>query len=61
MGQDLFRIAGVVMVAFVASAPLARSPPAHHAIPELGGREFAWNVNFWDFQLDPPPGAITGR
>src|SRR5215475_1829702 len=35
--------------------------PVKDGIPQLGGdREFAWNVNFWDYQLDPPPGAYHG-
>src|SRR4051794_20630646 len=30
------------------------------SIPQLGGRDVRWNVNFWDFQLDPPAGSAHG-
>jgi ABC transporter substrate binding protein len=33
---------------------------AEDSIPQLGARDFGWNVNFWDFQLDPPPGLGHG-
>ena len=60
MRRQVFRIASTVVVALAASTALTWSAPEKRAIPELGGREFAWNVNFWDFQLDPPPGAYHG-
>ena len=28
--------------------------------PQLGSRDFGWNANFWDFQLDPPQGSAHG-
>jgi hypothetical protein len=33
---------------------------AEDSIPQLGSRDFGWNANFWDFQLDPPPGSGHG-
>src|SRR5262249_13888627 len=27
---------------------------------QLGSRDFGWNANFWDFQLDPPPSSAHG-
>jgi hypothetical protein len=42
------------------SVAYAWAAPAQAPVPELGGREFAWIVNFWDFQLDPPPGSGHG-
>jgi hypothetical protein len=45
---------------FALAASVASAAPANHDIPQLGGREFAWNVNFWDFQLDPPAGSGHG-
>jgi hypothetical protein len=40
-------------------------PHAAHAaendlISQLSSSEFGWNANFWDFQLDPPPGSAHG-
>jgi hypothetical protein len=50
----------VAMGALVAFIGYAWSQPSEEGIPQLGGRDFAWNVNFWDFQLDPPPGSGHG-
>src|SRR5262245_28118476 len=33
---------------------------AEDSIPRLGSRDSGWNANFWDFQLDPPPGSGHG-
>ena len=60
MRTRLFTIASIVPAALAATSGSASPQQASHAVPELGGREFAWNVNFWDFQLDPPPGAYHG-
>jgi hypothetical protein len=50
----------MLAAALAAGIAYAASAPAKDSIPELGGREFAWNVNFWDYQLDPPPGSGHG-
>jgi hypothetical protein len=56
-------VAGGVVAGFLA-ATLAPSfsvaAPAEESIPQLGSRDFGWNVNFWDFQLDAPPGSAHG-
>jgi hypothetical protein len=49
-------VAGLLAVALVAS-PAAAAPDS---IPRLGSGDFGWNANFWDFQLDPPPGSGHG-
>jgi hypothetical protein len=51
-------IAGVLAITLIGSFSVAA--PEEKKIPQLGGREFGWNVNFWDFQLDPPPGSGHG-
>jgi len=52
-------LAGVLLGALIPAASV--SAPAKDSIPELGGgREFAWNVNFWDYILDPPAGSGHG-
>jgi hypothetical protein len=53
-------MASLVTAALAATAGPVWSEPDALGVPEFGGREFAWNVNFWDFQLDPPPGAYHG-
>src|SRR5437763_17159146 len=60
MRRQFFTVAVLTAVALVASVQYVRPAPAKDSIPELGGREFAWNVNFWDYQLDPPPGSGHG-
>ena len=60
MRGRFFTVASVVVLALAADTGLTSSAAEKHAIPELGGREFAWNVNFWDYQLDPPAGAYHG-
>ena len=50
--------AGYLAVTFIPCLSVAA--PAENSVPQLGGREFGWNVNFWDFQLDPPPGSGHG-
>ena len=58
IGRVLSRaLFATALAAFTGSA---LSAPAKDSIPELGGREFAWNVNFWDYQLEPPPGSGHG-
>ena len=49
-------VATLVAVALVPS-PSAAAP---ESIPQLGSGDFGWNANFWDFQLDPPPGSGHG-
>src|SRR4029077_20084533 len=41
-------------------APRTAAAPAGGPIPQLGSRDFGWNANFWDFQLDPPHGSGRG-
>jgi hypothetical protein len=53
-------LTGGVVASFVAIAFVPSFPVAGQAIPQLGSRDSGWNVNFWDFQLDPPPGLGHG-
>jgi hypothetical protein len=46
--------AGFLSVTLISSFSVAG--PAEDTVPQLG----SWNVNFWDFQLDPPPGSGHG-
>ena len=58
LGRVIFRtLCATALAAFAGSA---LSAPATDSIPELGGREFAWDVNFWDYQLEPPSGSGHG-
>src|SRR5260370_17147486 len=45
-------VAGFLAVTLIPSFSVAA--PVGDSIPQLGSRDFGWNVNFWDFQLDPP-------
>jgi hypothetical protein len=51
-------VAGFLALTLVPSFSVAR--PGEDTIPQLGSRDSSWNVNFWDFQLDPPPGSGHG-
>ena len=56
-------LAGGVVVGFLAVtliSSFSAAAPAEDSIPQLGSRDFGWNANFWDFQLDPPPGSAHG-
>ena len=58
MMRHVFRGASLAAIALVASVGYAA--PAKDAVPQLGGGGMAWNVNFWDYILDPPPGSGHG-
>jgi hypothetical protein len=51
-------VAGVLAVALV--PPFSVAAPERDSVPQLGSRDFGWNANFWDFQLDPPQGSSHG-
>src|ERR1700724_2766804 len=51
-------VAGFLAVTLVPSFSVAAL--AGDSIPQLGSRDFGWNANFWDFQLDPPQGSAHG-
>jgi hypothetical protein len=51
-------VAGFLAVTLVPSFSVAA--PVEGSIPLLGSRDFGWNANFWDFQLDPPQGSAHG-
>jgi hypothetical protein len=54
-------LAGGVVAGFLAATLIpSLSVAAEDSIPQLGSRVFGWNVNFWDFQLDPPQGSGHG-
>jgi hypothetical protein len=53
-------LAGGVVAGFLAATLFPSSSGAADSIPQLGSRDFGWNVNFWDFQLDPPKGSAHG-
>jgi hypothetical protein len=52
------QILGFLAIPFVLSFPAPA--PAADAILQLGSLDSGWNANFWDFQLDPPPGSGHG-
>ncbi len=58
MMRQVFTGASLAAIALVASVGYAA--PAKEAVPQLGGGGMAWNVNFWDYILDPPPGSGHG-
>src|SRR5258706_5724766 len=60
MRRHVISGASLTAIAAVVSLGYAWSAPAKDSIPVLGGREFAWNVNFWDYQLYPPTGSVHG-
>ena len=47
-------VVGFLAVTLVPSFSVAA--PIEDSVPQLGSGRFGWNVNFWDFQLDPPQG-----
>jgi hypothetical protein len=50
-----------VAAALCALSLMGAAPaPARDSIPQLSSSTFGWNANFWDFQLDPPPGSGHG-
>jgi hypothetical protein len=49
-----------IVVGCVAAAAIAGAAPAKESIPAFSSKDFGWNANFWDFQLDPPPGSGHG-
>ena len=51
-------VAGLLAVTLIPGVCVAG--PVEDSVPQLGSRDFGWNVNFWDFQLDPPPGSGHG-
>jgi hypothetical protein len=51
-------VAGFLVVTFI--PPFCMAASGTDSIPQLGGRDVGWNANFWDFQLDPPPGSAHG-
>jgi hypothetical protein len=60
MRQSFFASAALAVLSVAGAAAYAWAAPADTAVPQLGGRELGWIVNFWDFQLDPPPGSGHG-
>ncbi len=60
MKKRVFVSASLAAVSVVSAVVCAWAAPAQTPVPELGGRELGWIVNFWDFQLDPPPGSGHG-
>ena len=56
-------LAGGAVTGFLAITLIpsfSAAAPAEDSVPQLGSRDFGWNANFWDFQLDPPPGSAHG-
>ena len=51
-------VAGFLVVTLI--SPFCVAAFGTDSIPQLGGRDVGWNANFWDFQLDPPPGSAHG-
>src|SRR6516162_7548867 len=51
-------LAGSLALTVIPSFSVAA--PVGDSIPQLGSLDSGWNVNFWDFQLDPPQGSGHG-
>ena len=51
-------VAGFLAVALIPSFSMVAR--AADRIPQLSSRDLGWSANFWDFQLDPPPGSAHG-
>jgi hypothetical protein len=51
-------VAGFLAVTLIPSFSVVAR--AEDSVPQLGSRDSGWNANFWDFQLDPPPGSAHG-
>jgi len=51
-------VAGFLVVTLI--PPFCVAASGTDSIPQLGPRDVGWNANFWDFQLDPPPGSAHG-
>ena len=51
-------VAGSLAVPLIPSCSVAA--PDKESVPQLGSLDSGWNVNFWDFQLDPPQGSGHG-
>jgi hypothetical protein len=60
MRRHVFGGASLAAIAFAAAVGYAWSAPAKDSIPVLSARDFGWNANFWDFQLEPPAGSGHG-
>jgi len=60
MRRTAFTGAALIAISLVATAGYTWSAPAKDAVPQFGGGSMAWNVNFWDYILDPPPGSGHG-
>src|SRR5664279_1640032 len=59
--RHIFSSACFAGLAFAAIADTAWSAPAKDAIPQLTpASDASWQVNFWDYLLEPPPGAAHG-
>jgi hypothetical protein len=51
-------VAGFLAVTLIPSFSVGAR--AENSIPQLGSRDSGWSANFWDFQLEPPPGSAHG-
>jgi hypothetical protein len=51
-------VAGFLVVTLI--PPFCVAASGTDSIPQLGAQDVGWNANFWDFQLDPPPGSAHG-
>jgi hypothetical protein len=59
--RTIYFVSAALLAASVAAgASYAVAQPAGPSVPGFGGRELGWIANFWDFQLDPPPGSGHG-
>src|SRR5215470_12014079 len=55
-----FRRAALLGLLAAAIMPSAGSAAENDLISQLSSRDYGWNANFWDFQLDPPQGSGHG-
>jgi hypothetical protein len=51
-------LAGFLVVTLI--PPFCVPASGTDSVPQLGPQNVGWNANFWDFQLDPPPGSAHG-
>src|SRR4051812_49089589 len=61
MRSRIFICAALAGLGLVAAAGQAASAPAKDAIPQLTpAANTSWQVNFWDYLLEPPAGVAHG-
>jgi hypothetical protein len=55
-----FRSVALAGLLAATAAPSATPAAENDLVSQLSSRDYGWNANFWDFQLDPPQGSGHG-